>query len=90
MTPILDPRNGDIEDDASSTKKRSMLSLAGSLLAVAAGSPRTQVYGVEPAAGDDGRRSLEQGGIVHMQTPRTIADGAQTLHLGELTFPVIR
>ncbi len=33
MTPILDPRNGDIEDDASSTKRRSMLALAGSLLA---------------------------------------------------------
>ena len=33
MTPILDPRKGDIEDDASSTKKRSMLALAGSLLA---------------------------------------------------------
>ena len=33
MTPILDPRNGDIEDDASSTKRRSLLSLAGSLLA---------------------------------------------------------
>jgi hypothetical protein len=33
MTPILDPRNGDIEDDASSTKKRSMLALAGTLLA---------------------------------------------------------
>ena len=30
--PILDPRLGDIEDDASSTKRRSMLSLAGSLL----------------------------------------------------------
>ncbi len=30
--PILDPRQGDIEDDASSTKRRSMLSLAGSLL----------------------------------------------------------
>ncbi|KAA5611236.1 metallophosphoesterase [Rhodovastum atsumiense] len=28
----LDPRNGDFEDDASSTKSRSMLSLAGSLL----------------------------------------------------------
>jgi predicted MPP superfamily phosphohydrolase len=28
-----DPRNGDIEDDASSTKRRSMLSLAGSLFA---------------------------------------------------------
>ena len=29
---ILDPRLGDIEDDASSTKRRSMFSLAGSLL----------------------------------------------------------
>jgi predicted MPP superfamily phosphohydrolase len=33
MTPLLDPRNGDIEDDASSTKQRSLLSLGGSLLA---------------------------------------------------------
>src|SRR3984957_17960445 len=33
MTPILDPRDGDIEDDAASTKRRSMLSLAGTLLA---------------------------------------------------------
>ncbi|MFO1026297.1 MAG: metallophosphoesterase [Acetobacteraceae bacterium] len=33
MTPILDPRNGDIEDDASSTHQRSLLSLAGSLFA---------------------------------------------------------
>jgi hypothetical protein len=33
MRPIVDPRLGDIEDDASSTKQRSMLSLAGSLLA---------------------------------------------------------
>jgi len=32
MNPIIDPRNGDIEDDASSTKRRSLLSLAGSLL----------------------------------------------------------
>ncbi|HEX8802256.1 MAG TPA: hypothetical protein VF772_26775, partial [Terriglobales bacterium] len=30
---IIDPRAGDIEDDASSTKSRSLLSLAGSLLA---------------------------------------------------------
>ena len=33
MTPILDPRNGDIEDDAASTKRRSLLSLMGTLLA---------------------------------------------------------
>ncbi|MBS0558923.1 MAG: metallophosphoesterase [Proteobacteria bacterium] len=31
--PILDPRDGDIEDDASSPKRRSLLALAGSLLA---------------------------------------------------------
>jgi len=29
---LIDPRHGDIEDDASSTKRRSMLSLFGSLL----------------------------------------------------------
>jgi len=33
MKPIIDPRRGDVEDDASSTKSRSLLSLAGSLLA---------------------------------------------------------
>lgn len=33
MTVLLDPRNGDVEDDASSTSQRSLLSLAGSLLA---------------------------------------------------------
>ena len=33
MRPGIDPRRGDIEDDASSSKRRSLLSLAGSLLA---------------------------------------------------------
>src|SRR4051794_40807021 len=33
MEPIIDPRRGDFEDDASSTKQRSLLSLAGSMLA---------------------------------------------------------
>jgi hypothetical protein len=32
MEPIIDPRRGDVEDDASSTERRSLLSLAGSLL----------------------------------------------------------
>ena len=27
---------------------------------------------------------------MHIETPRTIADGAQTQHLGELTFPIIQ
>ncbi|MGA7547051.1 MAG: metallophosphoesterase, partial [Methyloceanibacter sp.] len=32
VRPVIDPRRGDIEDDASSPKRRSLLSLAGSLL----------------------------------------------------------
>jgi hypothetical protein len=33
IAPLIDPRLGDVEDDASSTKRRSLLSLLGSLLA---------------------------------------------------------
>ena len=33
MKAVIDPRRGDVEDDASSTKRLSLLSLAGSLLA---------------------------------------------------------
>lgn len=62
----------------------------GSALAAKALSPGCRVYGVEPEAGDDGRQSLRAGRIVHIETPRTIADGAQTTHLGELTFGIIR
>ena len=32
-TPLIDPRLGDVEDDASSTKRRTLLAMAGSLLA---------------------------------------------------------
>jgi threonine dehydratase len=64
--------------------------LSGSALAAAELAPDARVYGVEPEAGDDGRRSFRSGEIVHIETPRTIADGAQTMHLGELTFPLIR
>ena len=33
MRPFIDPHDGDIEDDAASTKQRSLLSLFGSVLA---------------------------------------------------------
>lgn len=64
--------------------------LAGSALAAAALSPGCRVIGVEPEAGDDGQRSFRSGTIVDIAVPRTIADGAQTQHLGTLTFPIIR
>jgi threo-3-hydroxy-L-aspartate ammonia-lyase len=64
--------------------------LGGSALAARALSPRCKVYGVEPEAGNDGLQSFRAGTIVHIQTPQTIADGAQTQHLGNYTFPIIR
>ncbi|MEO8938779.1 MAG: threo-3-hydroxy-L-aspartate ammonia-lyase [Burkholderiaceae bacterium] len=64
--------------------------LAGSALATRALSPGTKIYGVEPEAGNDGQQSFRSGAIVHIETPRTIADGAQTQHLGQFTFDIIR
>jgi threonine dehydratase len=64
--------------------------LSGSAIAARARAPHCRVYGVEPAAGNDGQRSLAAGEIVHIATPDTIADGAQTQHLGQLTFPIIQ
>jgi threonine dehydratase len=64
--------------------------LSGSALAARALSPGCRVYGVEPAAGNDGQQSFRQGSIVRIDTPQTIADGAQTQHLGAYTFEVIR
>ena len=63
--------------------------LSGSAVAAHALSPGCTVIGVEPEAGDDGRQSLRAGHIVHIATPETLADGAQTLHLGQHTFAVI-
>ncbi len=64
--------------------------LSGSALSARALAPHCRIYGVEPAAGDDGQRSFRTGRIVHIDTPDTIADGAQTQHLGHLTFAIIR
>ncbi|PRA56232.1 threo-3-hydroxy-L-aspartate ammonia-lyase [Brucella pituitosa] len=64
--------------------------LAGSALAAKALSPSCDVYGVEPQAGNDGQQSFRSGKIVHIDVPKTLADGAQTQALGDMTFAVIR
>ncbi|MCS6715698.1 threo-3-hydroxy-L-aspartate ammonia-lyase [Proteus terrae] len=64
--------------------------LSGSLLSTKALSPQCKIYGVEPLAGNDGQQSLRKGKIIHIDTPKTIADGAQTQHLGNYTFEIIR
>jgi threonine dehydratase len=64
--------------------------LSGTALSTRALAPRCKLYGVEPEAGDDGQQSLRKGAIVNIPTPSTLADGAQTQHLGRFTFEVIR
>jgi threonine dehydratase len=64
--------------------------LGGSLLSAGALAPECAVYGVEPEAGNDGQESLRRGEIIHIDPPATIADGAQTTHLGVYTFEIIR
>jgi threo-3-hydroxy-L-aspartate ammonia-lyase len=64
--------------------------LSGAVLAARALAPDCRVYGVEPEAGDDVRQSLAAGSIVHIPTPQTIADGAQTQHVGVLPFEILR
>ena len=64
--------------------------LAGSALAARALAPACKVYGVEPEAGNDGQQSFRSGAIVRIDTPKTIADGAQTQQLGAYTFAIIR
>lgn len=64
--------------------------LSGSALATRHLSPGCKIYGVEPEAGNDGQQSFRCGSIVHIETPKTIADGAQTQHLGQYTFPLIQ
>ncbi len=64
--------------------------LSGSALSTRALSGDCQLFGVEPEAGNDGQQSFRSGSIVHIDTPKTIADGAQTQHLGDHTFAIIK
>ncbi|MDP9361071.1 MAG: threonine/serine dehydratase [Acidobacteriota bacterium] len=64
--------------------------LSGVALAATSINPGIDVYGVEPRAGNDGEQSFKSGRIVAIEPPKTIADGARTLAIGERNFAVIR
>lgn len=64
--------------------------LAGTALAATSLKPGVDVYGVEPAAGNDGEQSFHTGSIVTINPPNTIADGARTLSIGKRNFAIIR
>ncbi|HEX5200804.1 MAG TPA: threonine/serine dehydratase [Actinoplanes sp.] len=62
--------------------------IAGSATAAKGVAPGIRVIGVEPAAGDDTKRSLAAGERVSVPVPRTIADGQAAPIPGELTFSI--
>jgi threonine dehydratase len=64
--------------------------ISGSAVAARHLVPGCRVIGVEPEAGDDVQRSFRTGHIVHIDVPKTIADGAQTQQPGVLTFAIIQ
>ena len=64
--------------------------LAGSALSANAIDAHCRVIGVEPAAADDAARSFRSGVLQTVSNPDTIADGARTPSLGNLTFPLIQ
>jgi threonine dehydratase len=63
--------------------------LAGSALAAEARSPGCRVIGVEPSAGDDATRSFQTKQLQHVHNPQTIADGARTAAMSDMTFSLM-
>ena len=50
-----------------------------------------QIFGAEPLEGNDAARSLAAGRLIaNEKEPMTIADGARTISLGNLNWPIIR
>lgn len=65
--------------------------LSGCATAATALSPGIEIWGVEPAAGDDWAQSYARGERVKLaEVPRTIADGQQTEAPGRLTWATAR
>lgn len=52
---------------------------------------KTEILGAEPQLANDAARSLKAGELIaNEREPMTIADGARTLSLGKLNWPIIR
>jgi len=63
--------------------------ISGCAIAAEALSPGCKVIGVEPEAGDDATRSFKSKTLQTCSNPDTVADGARTPSLGEITFPLV-
>jgi len=65
--------------------------IAGILQSFTRANDATKVYGAEPALGNDAARSLREGRLLANENePRTVADGARTVSLGQHNWAIIR
>ena len=65
--------------------------LSGSIISTHALSPKTKVMGVEPLNANDAAQSLRMKAIQKLTAvPDTIADGAMTLSVGDITFKYLQ
>ncbi len=63
--------------------------LSGCAIAAKTLLPNCRIIGVEPASANDATRSFYTKTLKVIHNPDTIADGARTPSLGELTFPLV-
>jgi len=63
--------------------------LSGCALSANHFAPECIIIGVEPESGDDGVKSFKSGKLETVYNPQTIADGARTHSLGDITLAII-
>ncbi|ABA22362.1 Pyridoxal-5'-phosphate-dependent enzyme, beta subunit [Trichormus variabilis ATCC 29413] len=63
--------------------------ISGCAIAAKALLPNLRVIGVEPTLADDATRSFYTKTLQTVTNPHTIADGARTPSLGQMTFPLV-
>lgn len=65
--------------------------LSGTLISTRELAPKAEVIGAEPLNANDAKRSLEHGEIQRLtETPNTLADGAMTMAVGDITFEYLK
>jgi threonine dehydratase len=65
--------------------------ISGTITGLNRNGSRASVIGAEPLLGNDAARSLRAGEIVRNEAePATIADGARTISIGNLNWPIIK
>ena len=52
--------------------------------------PNCKIHGVEPQASNDAKLSLQEGKIVKIKPPQTIADGAKCTRIGNRNFKIMK